>query len=184
MGATPTSMFSSTMLGTLTGVTADASGNIYLASENQSGGYNLILEFAPGATGFAIPTRTIGGGPNSHLGKSGLGPVLVDASGNVYVSVLANSSNAANSVEVYGLSVTGDQPPAREIVGTSTKLNSPTSIAIDAAGYLYASNAGASGTPITTYPPAANGDQAPVRTLFPTTTGGYATGGIGIAVGP
>jgi hypothetical protein len=80
--------------------------------------------------------------------------------------------------------VTGDQPPTREIVGNATKLSTPTSIALDAAGNLYASNAGGAGTPITTYPPMSSGNQAPIRSLFPTTTGGYATGGLGIAAGP
>jgi hypothetical protein len=183
-GATPTTTFSCNALGSLTGIAVDANGNIFLASSNQQGGYNAILEFAPNPSGFATPTRTIGGGPNSHIGQDGLGWLAVDASGSVYASVLANGSNPADSIEVYDTSVTGDQAPTREITGSATKLSSPTVIAVDAAGNLSVSNAGGSGTPITTFAPMATGNVAPIRSLFPTTTGGFPTGGLGIAVGP
>jgi hypothetical protein len=182
-GATPLATFSSTAFTTTqTGVAVDGSGNIYVANSNQSGGYNTVLEFAPGASGFATPIRTIGGGPNSHLGEASLGGIAIDSSNNVYVSVLADAYNAADSIEIYAPSVTGDQPPTREIVGSAAALSSPTSLALDASGNLYVSNAAGALTPINVFAPGANGNQAPTRTLDPTLGG--TTGGVGITIGP
>jgi hypothetical protein len=183
-GATPTATFTASSLGFPVGIAVDGSGNVFLASRNESGGDDAILEFAPGATGTATPSRSISG-TMSQIGQNGIGGLGVDSAGNVYGTVYQNSANATNRVVVFGPGATsGDQPPTREIVGAATGLATPTGLALDSAGNLYVNNGGTgNGGTVTVYPPGANGNEPPSRTLDPVIQG-TPVGAIGIAVGP
>ncbi|HET6947958.1 MAG TPA: hypothetical protein VFJ45_09125, partial [bacterium] len=85
------------------------------------------------------------------------------------VSGLYVANRSGQSVTVYEPSATGDVAPIRTISGTSTGLNVPYGVALDAAGILYVSN-GASNS-ITVYAPGATGDVAPIRTISGANTG-------------
>jgi len=92
----------------------------------------------------------------------GVTDVVLDQAGNLY------EGNAASStVNVYASGASGDVAPIRTLAGPSTGLAVPQGVALDSAGSLYVLNTG--GIPanrtITVYPPGADGDTPPLRTL-------------------
>ena len=134
---------------------------------------NSISVYAPGASGDVAPLRVISG-PNT--GISNPWSVALDAAGRVYV---ANS----DSITVYAPGVggppgspTANAAPIRAISGFSARVWGPIGLALDAAGYLYVSNATANS--ITVYAPGSGGplgssaaNVAPIRTISGPRTG-------------
>lgn len=110
------------------GIAVDAAGNVYVADT----GNNLIRKITPGgqvttfASGFNFPTG-----------------LAVDGVGNVYVADMANGvikkilpSGLVSTFAGSGATASVDG------VGTAASFSLPTGIAIDAAGYLYVTDAG------------------------------------------
>ncbi len=154
----------STGLNFPTGIALDSVGNLYVA--NRLG--NTITVYPPGANGNLAPALTISGtstGLNSPTG------VALDSAGNLYVT-----NNNGNSITVYPPGANGNLAPARTISGTSAGLTFPAGVALDSAGNLYVANWNgqfqiATVNSITVYPPGANGNVAPARTLSGVSTG-------------
>ena len=99
-------------------------------------------------------------------------------------------SDTTNAIYVFAPGANGNATPIRTITGSNTKLNNPSSVALDASGNIYAGNgasnsiatSGGSGS-ITVYAPDANGNVAPIRTIAGSNTGisnPYAPWGIAI----
>jgi hypothetical protein len=184
--ATPLETFTSTSLAFPYGVAVDAAGNIYVASDNQSGGYNAVLEFAKGAIGVATPTRMISGAATG-LGQGELAGIALDPSANIYCTVLADAYNPTDHIVEFAASTaSGNQPFTRELTGAATGLHGPTTLAIYG-GNLFVGNASTMGPSqlfdVTVYPTSANGNQAPLRSIFPDDSG-LNLEGSEIAVGP
>jgi len=76
-----------------------------------------ITVYAPGASGNATPTATIGGGSTGLVNPVG---IAVDGAGNIYV---ANS--AKNTVTVYAAGASGNATPTATIAGGNTGLSGP-----------------------------------------------------------
>jgi hypothetical protein len=92
-------------------VAIDSSGNIYVASNNPSGNASAVLEFAPGATGNATPTRTL-----TAVASDTLAGLAVDALDNLYVYTATSSQLA---VAVFTPDQSGSSAPSRTISSTS-----------------------------------------------------------------
>lgn len=85
------------------------------------------------------------------------GAVAFDSAGDEYVAM-----PASNAILAYAPGSTGAYAPLATISGSATKLNAPTSIGIDAAGEVFASNADGS---IAIFASGAAGNVAPLRRI-------------------
>ena len=95
------------------GVTLDSTGDLYVASFNQPSNSSLVLEFAPGATGNAAPTRTL-----TAVASYSLSGLAVDALDNLYVVTLAPTTNHL-AIDVFTPDETGSSAPVETITATS-----------------------------------------------------------------
>ncbi|HXX67818.1 MAG TPA: hypothetical protein VEK07_11580 [Polyangiaceae bacterium] len=93
-----------------------------------AGGVSVTV-FALGASGNAVPVRTIAGSNTGLASPLGIG---VDSLGNVYVA-----NRSAGTVTVYGPSASGNTAPERTI--TAQGMGAPEGIAIGPSGDLYVS---------------------------------------------
>jgi len=111
----PASILSGTMtqISAPLGVTLDSTGDLYVASFNQPSNSSLVLEFAPGATGNAAPTRTL-----TAVASYSLSGLAVDALDNLYVVTLAPTTNHL-AIDVFTPDETGSSPPVETITTTS-----------------------------------------------------------------
>ena len=141
-------------------IALDAARNVYVTN---TGGYfanaGSVTVYAAGASGNAIPTRTIAG-CNTSIGYP-WGPrgVELDAAGNVYVAAHIPTF----SIGVYTRAASGNAALIRTIAGCNTGLNGPFGIARDTAGNLYVANHLPS--TITVYAPGASGNAVAIRTI-------------------
>jgi hypothetical protein len=87
-------------------VAVDASGDVFASEDTHSVGPGYIVEFAPGASGAATPTRTINIATSYNL--EGL---RLDAAGNIYVMVTLNASPYTAYFLGFGPSAAGLSTP-------------------------------------------------------------------------
>ena len=149
---------SSTMLYASYGIALDASGNIY----NSNGpAQNSVTVFAAGSTGNVPPSWTIQGSQTRLDDSVGL---ALDSSANVYVTNYKQPlPKSAFAVTVYPAGSSGDVAPTQDLMGSRTKLNEPSGIAVDGSGNVYVANWDTNA--ITVYAPGATGNLAPSRTI-------------------
>ncbi len=133
-----------------TGVVADDSGHVFVSNTAT----NTITEYAPEVTGNVAPVATIGGTATRLSRPAGL---ALDGSGNVWVA-------GSNGVAEYAAGASGNVAPIALIHGTLTRLPQPHGVVIDQNGNIRVTNG--VGT-ITTYPPHANGNVAPISRIVP-----------------
>jgi hypothetical protein len=118
-----------------------------------------MLEYAAGATGQAMPIRTI------------LYPYIVfdymalGSTGDLYVGFI--SGETAGSISIFPSTASGTVPPqVRQITGPLTQIDDLTGLAVDSAGYIYAANFSLNFTgSILVFAPDATGNAAPVRVI-------------------
>jgi beta-lactam-binding protein with PASTA domain len=176
--ANPSGSFTGTPLGTVTtvsfsftGVAVDAATNIYAANPFEVGGTNA----PPSITVYANPTGTVTGAPLATIAGSNTGldapyGVALDANGQIYVANISQDSTPSITVYAANPSGTLNEAPVATIAGSSTGLNAPTSVAVDASGLIYVGNGGGS---ITVYAANPNGtlNEAPIATITGSNTG-------------
>jgi hypothetical protein len=126
------------------GLAVDGPGNVYTTSVPSVNPNNVayVLEFAAGASGAAVPIRTITGGNTQVSRPHGL---AVDAAGNVYVT-----SDLYDNFSEYGPTQNGNAVP---IFSSAGELNQPSAIAVEPDGTVLTTGLAASGEYIVTYPP-------------------------------
>jgi hypothetical protein len=112
----------STAIGTPSGIAIDSSGDIYVASFNQPSNSSAVLEFAPGATGNAIPTRML-----TTIASAELAGLAVDALDNLYVYTATGSQLA---VDVFTPSQSGSSAASRTISSTAWTASAYSQIAV------------------------------------------------------
>jgi len=81
----------------------------------------------------------------------------------LYVTSNAVDSKGVNSITAYPADAKGDAKPVESISGSSTQLDTPAGIALDADGNMYVTNF--SSDSVTVYAAGANGNAAPIRTI-------------------
>ena len=152
------------------GIAVDASGKIYVADL----GSTSIAVFAANPSGALdeAPLATIAGS-NTGLNNGG-GPyaIALDASGKIYVS---NEQSGADSVIVFAANPSGtlNETPLATITGSSTELNHPYGIAVDASGKIYVANQQAAAKSVTVYAanPSGTVNETPVASIAGSNTG-------------
>jgi hypothetical protein len=126
-------------------------------------GTNSVTVYPERSNGNVAPVATISGSNTSMNHPEG---VAVDAGHNIYVANAQGGHFGLGSVAVFAAGATGNVAPIATITGSTTMLNYPEGVALDAGSNLY--------------PPGANGDVAPIRTIAGPHTGLY--GPVGIAL--
>lgn len=88
------------------GIAIDPNGNLfvagYLTQTSAPAQPSSIFEFAPGASGFATPMKSISG---TNTGLAGVGGLLVDGVGNLYAQVLTPSTGTTGTTYEPSISV-------------------------------------------------------------------------------
>lgn len=135
--------------------TATVNQSIYVVAGGSFDG--AIFEYPIAASGNATPSVTIEGSKTGLYEPLG---VTVDSNGNIYVvNESAPSGDGPGSVTVYPAGSIGNQPPTSNIVGSNTRLNFPTGIALDTSRNMYVTNTIKSS--VTVYPSGSSGDVVP-----------------------
>jgi len=165
----------------------DPTGNIYVATIGTASGLggSTVYVYPAGSTGAASPGRTI---TNNGLGLASfvfVTALATDSAGQLYVLDGGNCS-----ISVFAATASGNVLPVRQISGPLTQLTTtPTggvtavALAVDQAGYVYASVEINTTWYVEVYSPTANGNVAPVRTIE-VTNGGTASDISALAIDP
>jgi hypothetical protein len=154
-----------TIIGTHTGLSTpaavgfDASGRMYVFN---AGAQESVTEYAPGANGDAIPVATISGATTRLLNANGGGAMVVSSSGEVLVA-----DGSGNRLLGFAPGASGNVAPSLDIEGSNTLLGTPTGVAVDPSGNVYASNQNNS---VTEYAAGASGNVAPIARIIGTNT--------------
>ena len=157
---TPSNTISSPSQTSFQALAVDTAGNLYISASNATTTPAIyeILVYAPAAIGSATPTSTVTSASLTTPATS----IAVDATGEVYALT-------GNSISVFAASATGTSTPVRLITGSLTLLNSPSSIAVDAAQNIYVANiiytATTDGGNVLVFSSTATGNAAPSNTL-------------------
>jgi hypothetical protein len=163
-------------------VVTDGSGHIYVAGELT--GNEVILEYAAGSTGSAVPFRTLILDP-AATDQMEVSSMFVDNFGTIYATGL-NSTGIHGDVAVIQPTQNGQLTPSRFL--TSTQLTQPIGIGVDATGEIFVTNLPTVGTllqgSILVFGAGANGSAAPTRVITgPTPTSTTQNEYYGITVG-
>lgn len=135
-------------------------GDIYVGNLDGPSGNPSILVFSPISSGNVAPIEIIEGSKTKLQDPDG---IVVDASGNIYVS------DDDDYIDVYPPGATGNVAPARRIKGSLTKMATPLGLALDASSNVYVANNGYNN--LTVYSSGANGNVAPVQLIVGHKTG-------------
>ncbi len=177
-----------TGLGYPSGIVVDSTGRIYVTNAEYYGpggviGPPTVTVYPPGSNGNVTPIAIIMGA-NTRL--SSPWGIALDSSGNIYVVDDGADGQGPGSVFVYPPlgSSTGplNEAPVATISGTNTGLSLPVGIALDSSGNIYVGN-NSTISPVTVYPPASNGNVAPMAIIGGSNTD-LEAGPVAIAVGP
>jgi 6-phosphogluconolactonase (cycloisomerase 2 family) len=166
-------------------IALDTARRMYVGSRGLfdigTGPYNIVV-YAPGATGKATPTATIGVA-GLIVGPPPVGFAL-DAKFRLYVADFGYSCTPTSDggyIAVYTVGAAGTLTSLGSIAGSRTSLCNPTgSMAFDAAGRLYVLNRGPGSGSITVYAAGATGDTAPAAAITGSNTGLKSPSGIAV----
>jgi hypothetical protein len=150
------------------GMDFDDRGDLYVANYNSSG--VAIVEFSPTANGDAAPVGTLGiagGGGKTTLYEAF--NVKIGKNNEIIVG-----NEATNAVDIFKKGAVGNVKPSTVITGSLTGFSTPTTVGLDAKGYIYVTNISFSGSSSTSevlvFSPSAKNNVAPVRTLTGSST--------------
>lgn len=155
-----------TRLSRPSGLALDRRDNLYVVNGEQPRARPSVQVHAPAARGEPEPVRVIAG---SRTGTGGVTDIAFDSRGDLYLA-------DGNKVAVFDARANGDQAPSRTVTGPETGIRRALRLAIGRGDTLYVLNGSLRnrfslrGTPpqditVTVYPPFANGDIAPLRTI-------------------
>jgi hypothetical protein len=158
------------------GLSVDGSGNIYVANE---AGSILVYPAIPtlGGSLNEMPTAVISG-PTSGLRTPY--DVVLDATGKLYVVDSTGGSGGIGAIDVFAANPSGfiDPSPLASITGSSTGLNGPGFLCLDAGGKIYVTDASAQSIFVYAANPSGTLNEAPLATISGNNTGLLAPYGI------
>ncbi len=148
----------------------DRDGRLYVANGWTPAG-GAIAVYAPGAEGEDKPVRVLAG-PSTRLGDPT--DMAFDGAGNLYVP----SGQSDASISVFGPQASGDAAPFRTITQQRETMTRPLAVALGSGDSLYVlkvshyynkcvPHATADTINVLVYPPGAEGDAKPARTVSP-----------------
>ena len=157
-----------------TGLALDRKRRLYVANGLVSGNEGAIRVYASGARGEDQPVRVLAG-PATRLWEPT--DIEFDSRGNMYVPF----GYAPGVVSVFRPEASGDEAPVRTITGPQRLVRRTVALAVGPGDTLYALNVHGYGgrcdpratgdATVTVYPPGANGEVEPARTLVLTQEG-------------
>jgi len=153
-------------------VAVDANGNMYVVNSGYFGGPFSVTVYAAGATGNVKPIQTIRNGTSGSGLELPFGIALDPLNGDIYVANAdggSSGSSTVGSVAIYAPGSNGYVPPIGIIEGSSTGLQSPRGLVLDASGNVYVSNGG--NNSVTVYASGSTGNVAPTQTISGSKTG-------------
>lgn len=169
INVTPTSTLTAPSGTVFTAMAQDSAGNLYIGAYETSDIFSQeILVYPAGSSGTASPSRTITGDatllttqgltlPQDQL--YGILALAVDSTGQIYATI-------GPSILVFSATANGNVAPSRVISGSSTGISYATTLAVDSANDVFATNIDASGISgeVLKFSSIANGDVAPTQT--------------------
>ena len=145
------------------GLTVDGSGNIYVANE---AGSILVFPAIPalGGTLNELPAADISG-PATGLRTPY--DIALDAAGKLYVADSTGGSSGSGAIDVFAANPSGFIAPAplATITGSSTGLNGPGFLALDAGGKIYVTDASTASILVYGANPSGTLNEAPLATI-------------------
>src|SRR5208282_200695 len=170
------------------GIALDSAGNIYVTVTNPNLGPGAVNVYSAGSNGNVAPGFVIGG-TNPHLGFGPAGPrgIVIDRAGEIDVAVPQHEGGSA--IEFFAPGSSGDVNPVATISGCTSRLFSPSAVALDAVGnilvangteYALSCNPMSGGNDVLVYGAGSNGDVAPIVSIAGAATD--LAGAAGIAV--
>jgi sugar lactone lactonase YvrE len=161
-------------------IAVDAIGTVYVGSNNrlaQNNKPDLVMVFAPGASGDAAPTKTI----TSTAINGDVQALGLDSSGNVYLEI-TTLGGGVDSVQVFGPTASGNSTPIRSMLGYATDEYDFASMAVDSAGNVIQTgynNTGGQANSISVYSTSVSGTATPSRVIRGGALGVFSPLGLG-----
>jgi sugar lactone lactonase YvrE len=165
-------------------IAVDGTGRIYVAnnvgSDDPLASAATVTVYAPEADGDAAPIHTIVGLATKLLAPTA---IAVADDGTLYVANAGVWNDDHGSVRVYAPDADGQARPARTLLGPGTQLISPGGLAISRGDTIYVLGGWdfpRGRTRIAVYPPMADGEVAPIRTIEGDSTGFRESSGMAV----
>ena len=165
---------SKTTLGYPSGIAVTSSGTIYVANPQDQAPYTSVTVYAPGTSGDVAPIARIKGSQTRLEFPYNVG---LDAAANIYVTNYDGHSGSG-WITVYPNGTNGNVKPSRTIIGSNTRLNVPSGIAIDSTGRIYVTNRDPDSVRV--YAAGAAGNVKPIRSIFGAHTGLSTPNGVAV----
>jgi hypothetical protein len=134
-----------------------SAGNLFVT--NSEG--NSVTVFSGSANGNVAPLRIITGNNTELTDPAGI--AVVPSLGKIYVTSGMREPKRA-AILIFPIGANGNVKPMARIEGPKTGLDTVLGVAVDAAGFIYASNVAGGGF-ITVYKPGSSGNVAPIQTI-------------------
>ena len=149
---------SKTDLNEPTSIAVDAEARVYVTNL----GDRSVTLFARGASGDAAPVRIIRG---TRTRLTAAFAIAVDPARDVYV--VNSDDKDIEGVLVFGPHASGNAAPMRVIAGSSTKLETPSGVAVDPSGAIFVSDHGGNKNTgaVRVYAKDANANAAPLYSI-------------------
>ena len=172
----PIRTISSSMLGSVDGLGADATGTLYVD------GSDSIQVFAPGADGNVAPVRSISGLLTGLSQPNGL---RVGLGGDLFVLNRSGGVGGLGSVEQFAPGASGNVAPLRTISGPMTGFANVDDLAVDSGGTVYVTGFDpVFGSRVGVFAPGASGNVTPQATITGPLTTLFASEGVDVAKAP
>lgn len=158
----------------------DANGTLYVSNAGRGGPFSKVTEYVAGANGNVAPARVISfEDPSTGVHCFFPGPLAIDAAGDLLVA--SNPGSASGQIATYAPGATDCTKPLRMLIGSQTRLTSPSGLALNATtGGLVVSDVGSLPAQVLEFSAAANGNAAPLAAISGASSGLLQPAGVAV----